>query len=406
MRRALNSLVFLALLVPAVAGAQLVVPSEDWDGSLTITTDTTIDLAQAADGVWSTLPTDPQWSSGDGIYDAGQWALVFHYTDVTIDAGATLDFGNHPSGAPVIWVISGDVTVEGTIDLNGGTGDFDGYPVEGGPGGFRGGNGSSLGVPRGRGFGPGGAAEGAGNDGSYGSVGAGGAPTYGSDEIIPLIGGSGGSGYVASGGSGGGAIAIVCGGTVTINGEILAQGGIAADNSAGRGSGGGIRIVANLVTGTGTLDAAGGDQNAGVGRIRLENVSYPSPLGQVFPAASVQSLSPGSSAQVFPASTDPLLRIVSLNGVSVPADPQATLGFPWQDVALDGGNGDVTVVLEGTNVPATSTVNVFLTEFGGAGVAPTPATFVSVAGNLSTWEITLSSVDNGISAIQARAILP
>ena len=34
------------------------------------------------------------------------------------------------------------------------------------------------------------------------------------------------------------------------------------------------------------------------------------------------------------------------------------------------------------------------------------ASFVSSSGPLSTWEVTLTGVDNGISAIQARAVLP
>jgi hypothetical protein len=135
-------------------------------------------------------------------------------------------------------------------------------------------------------------------------------------------------------------------------------------------------------------------------------VAAPPSLTTVVPAPSLAALTPGSSAQIWPTAADASLRIVSLNGVAVPNDPEATLSFPWQDVALNGSSGNIDVVLEGSNVPVNASVQVFLTRIGGARLAPQSASFVSSNGSLSTWAITLNNTSNGISAIQARAILP
>ena len=108
--------VLLAAVLPA--HAQLTVPGQDWDGALSITTDTTIDLAAAVGGDWDVLPTDPSWSAGDGVYDPSQWAVVFHYTSVTVDANATLSVANQPSGAPVVGLVTGTVNIAGEVDLD------------------------------------------------------------------------------------------------------------------------------------------------------------------------------------------------------------------------------------------------------------------------------------------------
>ncbi|MCA9752004.1 MAG: hypothetical protein KC591_07415 [Gemmatimonadetes bacterium] len=394
------------LLAAPLALAQINVPGQDWDGSLTITANTTIDLAQAITGDWNVQPTDAAWQSGDGVFDATQWAIVYHYTDVTIGAGVTLDFANHSSGAPVVWLVTGNVTIDGTLSLSGETGNTAGFPSLPGPGAFRGGNGLNLGIPRSGGFGPGGASTGLAQDGSYATSGNGGAPTYGSSRIVPLIGGSGGAGNAGSAGAGGGAILIACAGNVRVDGTINARGGNRGDNGGGAGSGGAIRIVADSVTVDGSLLATGGFQTAGEGRIRVESASLLDGAGAIFPSPSLVLLSAGATAQIWPEATDPSLRILSLNGLPIPDDPQATFTFPWQDEALDGANGAITVRLEGTNVPSDATVNVFVTRTGGDRIGPLPATFLSSGGNVSTWELALTDVPNGLSAIQARAVLP
>lgn len=127
--------VMLFTILPGLALAVMNVPSQGWDGSLTSASEP-INLAAAKTGAWDSN----QGQAGEGIYDPEQWAVVFHYTDVTIPAGETLRFKNHPSGAPVVWLVSGSVTIEGEVFLNGENGTNSSYqPTEPGPGGFAGG---------------------------------------------------------------------------------------------------------------------------------------------------------------------------------------------------------------------------------------------------------------------------
>lgn len=188
------------------AQAAIIIPSADGsDGALHITSTTVIDLAEAITGDWD---SDNSTNAGKGIYDPQQWAVVFKYNSVAIDAGAVLTFLNHPSRAPVVWLVNGNVIINGTVSLNGQ--DYQTPPTipEPGPGGFRGGSGYYRTINNGAGFGPGGGdgpSAGYGTSGSYGT----GASPYGNQSLIPLIGGSGGGGSNRSyaqvtGGAGGG----------------------------------------------------------------------------------------------------------------------------------------------------------------------------------------------------------
>lgn len=252
----------LGVIAPATF-AQIVVPSDGSDGSLLVITSTNIDLSQATTGVWS---QNNSTNAGNGVYDPVQWAVVFKYTNVIIQAGATVTFINHPSRAPVVWLVSGNVDIEGTISLDGWAQAGAPFLAEPGPGGFRGGVGNiGGGAGPATGFGPGtwfindndwGA--------NYGTTTSGNAPApYGNPSLIPLIGGSGGSGDnnkfpSLSGGGGGGAMLIAVANDLTLNGTIHANGGGA--NGIGNqdwhnspGSGGGIRLVANTLLGDGVL---------------------------------------------------------------------------------------------------------------------------------------------------------
>jgi hypothetical protein len=85
------------------------------DGALTIEQldfAQVIDLGQAA-GAWDAP------SAGKGIYDKDQWAVVFKYSQVAIPPGWQIGFCNHPSRAPVVRLVQGDVTIGGTLDLRG-----------------------------------------------------------------------------------------------------------------------------------------------------------------------------------------------------------------------------------------------------------------------------------------------
>ncbi|MGK0359006.1 MAG: hypothetical protein ACI9U2_001302, partial [Bradymonadia bacterium] len=82
--------------------------------------------------------------------------------------------------------------------------------------------------------------------------------------VIGVLASAGFSKGASAGGRGGGAVALIAGGTLVVDGRIVAPGGAgqAAENAAGSGGGGGgfiwlgARIALNL---TGTLTATGGD---------------------------------------------------------------------------------------------------------------------------------------------------
>jgi len=95
---------------------------------------------------------------------------VFNFTTVTIPSGVTLSFTQNATNTPVVILASGDITIEGSINLNGSQGSDtaakgdgnlgdDGLPGQGGPGGFDGGAGGTVESPLGgNGLGPGGGA--------------------------------------------------------------------------------------------------------------------------------------------------------------------------------------------------------------------------------------------------------
>src|ERR1035441_9659321 len=96
--------------------AQLNIPSDGSDGALVISSDTVIDLSQAVTGNWTNNNTA---NAGKGVYDPAKWAVVFKYSSVNIANGATLTFTNHPTHAPVVWLVANDVTINGTLSLDG-----------------------------------------------------------------------------------------------------------------------------------------------------------------------------------------------------------------------------------------------------------------------------------------------
>jgi hypothetical protein len=400
----------VALLLPSLGSAQIDVGSDGSDGAYNPLSNETIDLSLAATGDWA----DP--GTGDGVYDADEWAVVFKFSSVEIPAGVEVTFINHQSGAPVVWLVDGSVTIEGSVVLDGENGTSTAYtPSEGGPGGFKGGRAyASANSPGGAGLGPGGGSypDGA---GSYATAGGGGVPagpTYGNAGILPLIGGSGGSattnavGY--GGGAGGGAILIAANDTIRVTGTISAQGGIGNTyimTDAGCGSGGGIRLISDVVISTGTIRAAGGngDRFGGAGRIRVEaNTITVNPTNPNFTA-----LTPlGVDDPVLWAPTDaPTLVVTTINGEPVPADPTGEFTTPPGDVNL-AATGPVEVVVNAANVPITSSVLVRLIPKSGEDLNVT-ALFTSGDETASTWTATLDSLpESGFAAVQARAELP
>ena len=178
----------IAAFVPS-SSAQLNIPSDGSDGALIVASNTVIDLSKAVTGAWDASNTN---NAGKGIYDSNKWAVVFKYSSVVISNGATVTFTNHPSRAPVVWLVNGNVTINGTVSLDGQNSQLAPSLAESGPGGFRGGSGFfTTGVGAGAGFGPGGASfqSNIGYSGSYGSIGTTGSPSYGNPSLLPLIGG-------------------------------------------------------------------------------------------------------------------------------------------------------------------------------------------------------------------------
>ncbi len=333
--------------------------SDGSDGPAIFQGSVVVDLTQARTDPWDTPGT------GNGVYDPDLWIVAFKYTNIHVEPGAIVTFIGHPSGAPVVWLAQGDVVIEGTIYVTGsggaGTGGVPSFAIPG-PGGFEGGrrgvtlNGfdSSPGMGPGGGDGPacsnggggGGGHNSSGNAGSNGSCNGAGGAGYSNGLIPTLIGGSGGGGgYSSAGGGqaggaggGGGAILIASASTISLNtgSRISANGGAGAIHSGG-GSGGAIRLVAPRIAGNATgLTATGGGTVAGDprggngadGRIRIE-CNTPELVGQSDPAYSFG----GAPRPALSPATQPLLRVVSVDSVSAPADPCAGIGCTDVEIA-------------------------------------------------------------------------
>ena len=242
--------------------------------------------------------TLPNATTINGVVSGG--IAVFTFSNLTIGTGVTIKgFGTLP-----LALLSQDFfnITGGTIDVSGSDGQANNGPTggaggAGGPGGFAGGKGGtgSLAAPFATdGGGPGGGTSGTtgggfGGTGGKAFAGVAGGNSYG-DLTVKLEGGSGGGGGLGApifsfgsggGGGGGGAIELGAVTTLTIGGEVLANGGTgvnAGANGGGSGSGGGILIHAHDVTLTGSLKANGGvgvtdGDGGGGGRIAILTAS-------------------------------------------------------------------------------------------------------------------------------------
>jgi hypothetical protein len=416
---ALGLFIFVGGESKAGGPALLDVGSDGSDGDLVVAANRTIDLSLAVPAPWDTPSPVP----GSGVYDAEKWAVVFKYSSVTINASRFLTFTNHPSRAPVVWLVAGDVIIAGTITLSGeGQTSPVTRPTEPGPGGFRGGLGHDTGsVIRSGGFGPGGGArEGSNNGGGAGSHGTAGAGngigvTYGEEHLLQLLGGSGGAGGrfgaatgLLPGAAGGGAILIAAGGTITVNGNVLADGGDNFYNAGG--SGGSIRLVARLVQGSGGLYARGGTGGfnslaAGKGIIRVE--AFESTLTPHDPPYSFAFT--GDPAQIWPPASAPRLRVTRVRNAAIgqvpaPADPRARLDAPLDADVIVTTSEPLVVEVAAENVPLDAAMSVrvvprLVEDF------VVPAAPIAGDATASTWAATFTA-PHGISSVQARVDLP
>jgi hypothetical protein len=329
---------------------------------------------------------------------------VFKYSNVVISNGATLSFLNHPTHAPVVWLVSNNVAINGTLSLNGQPWNLDAINLpEPGPGGFRGGGGFSN-PNYGPGFGPGG--NGGGGIYTSGQAINGLVRTYGNTQILPLIGGSGGAGgnfYGAqNGAAGGGAILIAAVSNITVNGYCAADGGSGGNSGGKSGSGGAIRLVANQIVGSGQIEAGGSDY----GRIRLEYLVSAS--GSLVinnpPAVALQITNP---PVIFPTANAPAVSVIGIvqSGVTnaVPLEPTAAMNSSGNDDLVLVTTNRVTVQLRTLNFPTNGTVTVFINPRY-ASQTYQNATLVGGNTNSALWQVTnVNLMYPAHTVIQARA---
>jgi hypothetical protein len=375
---------------------------------------------------------------------------VLNYTTVNIPSGVTVTFTPNALNTPVYILASGNVTISGTIKVNGADATST-TPGVGGPGGFSGGYSyTTYATTGGAGLGPGGGQAGgpgtspqSGASGSYAGVGNnnGSTTTYGNINILPVIGGSGGGGgYNSSnptthnGGGGGGAILIASSGSITHNGTIQAKGGGSSSNFSGNGSAGAIKLMATTITGTGVADAS--SNSGGTGRVRMESYNFS------YSGNSTPMFNYGVPGSVF-GSAPPSIAITSIGGVNTPAAPAGSYASPditlpssttnpvpvgisavnipvgtnfivkvvpqvWKSTTIATDLPPVTITLSGTTAASTGTANVIIpTTCNSIGTACTSvitvqATFTVTAMNYNGEEIgqiRVASSSNGKSEL-------
>lgn len=390
----------VSLLLAGPLHADITIPSADGsDGVFAPTQSVVVDLDQAVPGSWSSSNAG---NAGKGIYDSEKWAVVYKYSGVNIGPGVTVQFKNHRSHAPVVWLVSGDVTIgpSAVIRLAGEdqqSGTAADRPTEPGPGGFRGGAAGSVYSPAGPGGGPGASH----NYASYGTLGytpAG--SVYGNPQILPLIGGSGGGGLNPgySGGAGGGAILIAATGTITVTGYVNAMGG----NGQYFGSGGAIRLLADkiIVQQQSGLNAlGGGGHDISAGRIRLEANSFS--LAPISPAPSTAP--PAAIPVLFPPS-QPKTVITKIDTVSASGDPQSAFSQTNSTVLNIAKTTAVKVTIAASNVPSTWTMSVRSAPRNGQEVSAN-ATRISGDDVSSVWTADIV-LPLGYNALQVHAVKP
>ena len=383
--------VFLIMSAPYLTAQTFDSGSDGTNGALNLT------LADAdPDGI---IIFDPQ--AMGLVSDANN---AYHFTTINVESGVTVKlradvFG---FGIPVIWLATGDVIIDGTLDLNGENGhDYNTTEITraavAGAGGFNGGIGRRESTPPAVGQGPGrgdvarnvsiyhaGGGAGHFNDGTDGSGTDSGGKSYGNNFLIPLLGGSGGAGggdpddtenatsseFGAGGGAGGGAILIASSTQIQVNGSISCNGGNGGDSvgssirTGGGGSGGSIRLVANTLAGSGSLFAKGGGVSLGkgsVGRIRKES------FNNQFTGPFTPTPITGVPISVFPKSGIPAVRAVRISGLSVPPNATASVDIPTNprgsfssaDLVIEESS-TVTLEIEATDIPLGTSVNLTL----------------------------------------------
>ncbi len=323
---------------------------------------------------------------------------VWNYTTIDIGPNVEVTFNNNEANTPLRWLASGNVTIEGTVNISGKVREepdlfpyFKGLGGIPGPGAYPGATGgpygSALRVP-------GGGPEGGLYTGVNGTQNAS-FKNYGNPWLFPLIGGSGAGGFgnSSSGGAGGGALMIASSDTINVLGEILAEGSTQINTNSGTGSGGAVLLRATTIKGSGTLAAS---------RIRLEAWKRQLDDLKITPVGN----------NLFTAFTkgDPLLPVNlgenpsrlwvhSINGVLLPSQLLSPDTQLEADAYISGG-GTVPIVIKGENIPEMAEVSVKISLQDLTILEPEAATYT---GGQATINVDLPT---GFGAITATAKFP
>jgi hypothetical protein len=300
----------------------------------------------------------------------------FHFTTITIVQEASLSFIHNALNTPVYLLATGDVNITaGSIDVSGSDAPSATAGGAGGPGGFDGG------TAGGAGKGPGGGSPGPAvlsSDGAghgvysgpgniYGAITNNG-QVYGSPLLLPLVGGSGGGGVSdgngGGGGGGGGAILIASNTRIQFqNGSIRAQGASGRNNIGGEinsGSGGAVRLIAPVVTGSGQIFVH--SASASGGRVRVDTIdrtglnlnvlSGNTPLSQAFTIGSYMTSFPPANQK---------LDIIAAAGTTIPegTSTPVTVSLPF------GSATNRTVTVQARNFSTLVPIEVVLTPNSG-----------------------------------------
>jgi hypothetical protein len=244
---------------------------------------------EAAPSAPVTVPAVTFDTSTSSMCAPGRWQSTGH-PDACFVVGTSVTFGDNGAMAvgdrPLVIVASDTIRIISSLDVSsratsGGAGAGVGCPMASpagtnGIGGGGGGGGGTFGTQGGRG-----------GDGASGAPGAA-APVPGSTPAHlrgGCAGGAGGDGNEVGGsrGNGGGALYLIAGNRITIDGYVNASGaggggGRTAAGGGGGGSGGLIVLHAPVITGNGTILANGGGGGGG-GSTQLPGMagSDPSP---------------------------------------------------------------------------------------------------------------------------------
>jgi hypothetical protein len=183
-----------------------------------------------------------------------------------------------------------------------------------------------------------------GSGGGYGGVGgasdsgAAGGKTYGSAAAPIDFGSGGGNGAdtTTGGSAGGGALHLAVSGTLTVNGNVSANGDSGLQDDSGGGSGGSVWITAGTLAGAGTISAYGGDGvfygggGGGGGRIAIY-----APINQFIGTTNViggAGAVPGQSGTVSLSSTFNGLLVISQSPTGLVNSTVSSLNLAFSDM--------------------------------------------------------------------------